>query len=484
MNWESLPEGYRQGSLRVWERFHLLPHTGMGAILYKKELAALFVYVAAHEYLRDGGRLGFLITQTLFKSEAARGFREFRLPDRTPLGILVVHDLVALKPFEAASNRTALLVLAKGLNTEYPVRYCEWVKRGTRPAAEASSLAEVHELVGLRHLHAKPMLPEEANSPWLTGTHETLTVLPRVIGCSAYRAVAGFYSGGANGVYWVKPLMSTPTGHVMIRNLATVGRIHVEEVTQAIEPDFLYPLLRGRDVRRWSGVPSVVALIPQDPVKRLGYDEEQMKAKWPKTYSYLDGFRKVLAARRCRPLRFLLDRGPFYTVIDIAERTFAPWKLVWRDMGNRLAAAVVSDTVHDVLGTRTVVPEHHVMMVPLKQMQEAHYLCAMLNASPSDLVVRCYTVSTQMSTHVLEHVRIPKFDPKDPVHQRLAELSLACHEATARGDSETVRAHEAEIDRLAAQLWGITDDELAAIQAALADMTGGATEPADEDDGE
>jgi len=38
------------------------------------------------------------------------------------------------------------------------------------------------------------------------------------------------------------------------------------------------------------------------------------------------------------------------------------------------------------------------------------------------------------------------------------------------GDTDTVVALEAEIDRDAARLWGITDDELKAIQDALREV--------------
>ena len=47
----------------------------------------------------------------------------------------------------------------------------------------------------------------------------------------------------------------------------------------------------------------------------------------------------------------------------------------------------------------------------------------------------------------------------------IAHLSERCHDAKAKGDEETLAALESEIDQAAAQLWGITDDELKAIQS-------------------
>jgi hypothetical protein len=87
--------------------------------------------------------------------------------------------------------------------------------------------------------------------------------------------------------------------------------------------------------------------------------------------------------------------------------------------------------------------------------------------------VKSYGVETQTSTHVLEYVRLPKFDTKDKQHQRLAELSAQAHqlaaEATERAQKR-LRTVETEIDEQAAAVWSITPTELRDIQSSLADL--------------
>ena len=104
--------------------------------------------------------------------------------------------------------------------------------------------------------------------------------------------------------------------------------------------------------------------------------------------------------------------------------------------------------------------DHRLMIVALDETAEAHYLCGALNSAPCDLMVRSYTVSTQISTHVLDNVAIPKFDPGDEAHQLAAEE-----------DQEKSSEVEEEIDRAAAKLWDLSDEELAAIQQTLADLS-------------
>jgi hypothetical protein len=89
-------------------------------------------------------------------------------------------------------------------------------------------------------------------------------------------------------------------------------------------------------------------------------------------------------------------------------------------------------------------------------------------------------VEIQMDPHILEHIRIPRFDPKNPVHLRLAELSMQAHEAAKIGDEMRLREIEAEIDLWAAKLWDLTDDELRDIQQSLAELSE-TPEPADEE---
>ena len=91
----------------------------------------------------------------------------------------------------------------------------------------------------------------------------------------------------------------------------------------------------------------------------------------------------------------------------------------------------------------------------------------MLNSAAAEFVAHTYIVGTQISTHVLEYIKVPAFNPELKNHARLADLSKRCH--AARGDGEVVGPLEAQIDKVAAKIWGITDDELAGIQQGMRD---------------
>jgi hypothetical protein len=66
VNWRNLPPDYRAGMIPVWEKYDLFTQKGLKARLGAgmDDISVLMTYVSGNEYLRDGGKLGFVLTQT------------------------------------------------------------------------------------------------------------------------------------------------------------------------------------------------------------------------------------------------------------------------------------------------------------------------------------------------------------------------------------------------------------------------------------
>ncbi|MBC7221376.1 SAM-dependent DNA methyltransferase [Candidatus Bipolaricaulota bacterium] len=477
VNWEHLPDKYRHEIKPIWEKYGLFPHGGMDTILGKgkKDISMLMTFTVVDRLLKTGGKLGFVITQSIFKtSGAGQGFRRFQIPHRnqapTLLASVHVDDMVDLNPFEGASNRTAVMVLEKGRPTKYPVPYTVWRKRKGARFTYESTLEEVVAATRRLNFFAEPVDPTDPTSPWLTARPKALQAVRKILGKSDYEAHAGVYTGGANAVYWVEVVYRRPDGLVVVRNLTEGAKVQVDEVTEAMEPDLLYPLLRGRDVGRWRAEPSAMILMVQDPLRRRGIDEKDLQTRYPRTYGYLKRFEEVLRERASRGVSDMLKQGaPFYTMFAVGDYTFAPWKVVWPWISPSLVAAVIGT---DDTG-KVIVPEHNTSLVAFDSAEEAHFFCACFNSKPADFAaISSYPGGGGgiASPQVVERIRIPRYDPSNPVHRRLAELSQEAHEAARRGDERALRQIETEIDRHAAQLWGLSDEELAEIQRSLREL--------------
>ena len=467
VNWENLPDGYRKDSADLWSKHNLFPHKGYEAILgkAKDDISILMTYTAVDRYLKDSGKLGFLITQSVFKTAGAgQGFRRFTLGDGTPIKVLHVDDMVELQPFEGASNRTSLVVLQKGKPTTYPVPYTYWQKAGKGKIGFDSKLEGVMSLVKRRKFVAEPVNEKDKTSAWLTGRPGALRAIKKVLGKSDYEAHAGVNTGGANAVYWLEILDRRPDGLVLVANITEGQKREVPKIAPtAIESDLLYPLLRGRDVKRWQAQPSAWILMTHLPGMRLkAMPEKEMQLHYPKTWSYLKQFEAVLRSRAAYK-RYFRENAPFYSMFDVGDYTFAPYKVVWARIASSIEASVIE---------RNVVPQETLSIVVTKTTEEAHYLSAMLNCSPFNFAVVSYSQTGGKSfgsPHIIENIRIPKFDSQNPVHLRLAQLSEKAHELART--NKALSEVEEEIDRPAAELWGLADEELAEIKRSLAEVS-------------
>lgn len=351
----------------------------------------LFVYCGVDNYLRDAGRLGFVITQTVFKTVGAGdGFRQFHYThgnEDIALAPCIVHDLSHVQVFEGATNRTAVFVCQKTRHKfSYPVPYMNW--EGPSFLDQGEALERVLKITQRKPLEAVPIQSERANSPWLTAPLPALQGVRKVLGRSEYIAREGVNTGGLNSCYWVRVLRTMPNNQLVVENLHDVGKVKLDRLQKTVEPDLVFPMLRGRDVTRWRASPSCFIIAPQDHInQREGIAEAEMKRKYPKTFEYLKHFEKQLSARRDR--KYYPEGSPFYTMRNMAAYSLAPWKVVWREQSSEFQAAVVGD-----FGKKTVLPDHKLMSVPCRSSEEAHYLAALLGSSPSKLVVISYVVST------------------------------------------------------------------------------------------
>ena len=293
----------------------------------------------------------------------------------------------------------------------------------------------------------------------MTAPESTLSGLQKIIGQSAYTAYAGCCTW-LNGVYWIKVLDKLRNGNLLIENLYDIGKITVEQEQMTIEPDLVYPLLRGRDVLRWQAEPSAYLILSQDPETRSGIPEAEMKRQYRKTFAYFKKFEQQLR-KRSGYRRYFQPTDPLYSIYNVSAQTIAPYKVVWREQSSEFQASVVIST------NKPIVPDHKLMLVSCQSENEAYYLSSLLNSSPCKFLVFSYIISTSTSTHVLGNINIPTFLNQDQTHLKLAELAKQCHHSAVNGDTQSVMQLETQIDLFASKLWRLTSKELKSIQDAL-----------------
>jgi hypothetical protein len=438
VKWSQLPPDYAAAIAPACRRLGGLgDDTYVGGI--ETDLSAVITLAAAARWLRPGGRLAFYLTASLFTTAAGRSFRRLALPvlfERSEpvappgrLRVLAVEDLKALAPFAGVSAHPALLLAEAGeAATAYPVPY---LVRGRD---------------GVREIEAWP-LPGTLDGPWLKGTAAQHRLWRRLFdrpAVPAYRARKGVTTD-RNGIYFVTAISEVERGLIRVRNDPAQGRSEgVGPCEAVIEDHHLFPLLRGRGLGRFRVAPDprLRVIVPQ----RGMHGDPDLATRCPATFAWFQGFEAEL--RRRASYRRYQAGQPFWSVWSTGAYSFAPWKVLWREMASQFAAAYLGPVADAVLGARVAVPDHKLYFVAVADETEAAYLTGLLNAPVVAEAITAYAATLGLGTSVCEVLRIPPYRPDQPGHQALSALARTI--TMAGGDASPDQ--DRSLDRLALEV--------------------------------
>jgi len=488
VNWENLPEQYREASKDLWTKYKLakiMGKRGLGKV--DRDLAMLFLARSFDSYLREGGKLGFLITFTVFKTQAGAGFRSF-LARNTK--IHVIHDLVTLMPFEGATNRTGAIVVEKVRDSEIwkanmgGIKNVVWNGKQIDPDAP---LEEVIKTTRRYEIAMVPLMPNDPASPWMQVTPDIVDAVRKVLGGGQHYEAHKGVDPSLNQVYCVKALGRAPDGMLIITNPPESGqKKKVKQVEAKVEPDLIYPLIRGEDVKKWYvEFKDRYVIIPHNPRTASPIPEADMRVRWPLTYSYLVNYRRELEDRAIHKLWG--RSNPFYAVYDIGTYTFAPYKVVWERIAGAITGKAVSFAcaVVEPIDGKPVISDNGTILVEAETPDEAYYIAGVLNSIIARSIIASYTYELRQETHIIDVIKVPRFDPDNKLHRRIAELSRRAHELTrciyasskpsycaGVNAEDELRKVEDEIDKAVAELYGISESELKGFRRLMAILSG------------
>jgi type II restriction/modification system DNA methylase subunit YeeA len=504
VNWENLPESYREVSKSLWGFYGLTEVAGkVGLGKVKRDLAMLFLARCFDRYLAVGGVLGFLIPFTVFKTQAGAGFRRF-LASRTR--VRVVHDLVTLYPFEGAVNRTAAVVVEKVGPNELDmvvrenlrgVKHVVWVNPSKKPVPTDKPLEDVLKETGRYGVVMVPLEVGKPESTWMQLTPKAVDAVRKILtGPKHYKAHAGVYVG-LKQVYYVRIKGRTSDGRLVITNPKEPGqKKSVKQVEAAVEPDLVYPLVRGRDVKKWWVEFKDRYIIL--PVKQNGdtIPHLEMKTKFPGIYDYFHNFFDELVKRSGEPYKTKLKpyrksplqvaeqkAPPFYWVFN-AKPSLATYKVVWKEVSARMKAGGFHTAVLEPskdLEMKPVIPDHTVVLIPIFNRDEAYYLAGVLNSTIVGVISQYAVVGS-----LEEYMAVPKFDPNNQIHKQIVALSMKAHELARCIHAEVKPSYcdevvnplkelekvEGEIDLAVAELFGLSLEDLREFEKLMAILSG------------
>ena len=459
IRWGYLSQEYRKATLKMWKDYGLFSLKGHAASLGggEKDFSMLFTYAAIDYYLAYKGKLGFLITQEVFKSKGAgEGFRRFKLghlESSKDFRVFKAHDLATVQPFEGAANKTAAIFVIKGEKNKYPIQYTVWNrKKKVGKIPTDAKLKDVLLLLEKKKLSAKPI--GKPTSSWQT-TDNKLIGLEKIEGKNSYKAYLGARVE-PYGVFWLEIKQVLSNSELLVHNMEKKGKRKVQAVEAVIESDLVYPVVRGSDINRWYNKPLIYVLISQDPHKMRPYPENLMKSQWPRAFSYLTRFKEILLTRGSKTVRKFAERTEFYAMFGIGPYTVANYKVAWKRMANDLVAAVISQ--HKTpFGYKVIIPTDTTSLIACSSEDEAHFICAILNSSIVRDFIKSYSSAGRGfgAPSVMEHVGIPKYDPKNKLHQEISVSSKTLHDLKLKEQESEISKYEVQNEGLIKKLFSI-----------------------------
>jgi hypothetical protein len=110
-------------------------------------------------------------------------------------------------------------------------------------------------------------------------------------------------------------------------------------------------------------------------------------------------------------------------------------------------------------------------MVPFEREVEAHFVCGCLNSIHSQMIV-VGSIVLHPDTHVLKRVSVPKYDPKNALHDEVASLSRLCHEAALSVQHDDIPRLQSKLDATCGQIWSVPTRQTKMIRNCLKQVLG------------
>lgn len=455
VRWSRLPELYRERVKPTCLRYDIFSHTPFHGG-NELDISGMITYTVADKWLRNDGQLIFLLTQTHFQSASSAGFRRFCIDSSHYLKPNMVEDLKALKPFPDAANKTAIFVARKTTtNPIYPIPYIVWdaEDRNSKTIPEHLSKNEVLNRTIRKEKIAMPV--NDIESPWaiLDSGEEKLFI--------TLKGKCNWVSGrkgitcDLNGVYFVNVVSTRKDGSkVLIRTRPTAGRTDIGPEQQFwVEPDLLYPLIKGaRDIGpcSLSIEHSLCAIVPNRGITSSAYDAARSNVENdnPSLYKYLRRFERQLKSRSTYRTR--MQNAPYYAVYNVGEYTFSPWKVVWAEQpgSTGFPSAVVNCASIDGIGRKVLIPDHKVYFADFNEASPAYYLCGLLQSNIVKRYLESFLITVQVGD-IFTHMKLPEYNPASPIHAKIVDM---VREAHAISDAVQKKALISEIASLGDQI--------------------------------
>jgi type I restriction-modification system DNA methylase subunit len=390
------------------------------------EMAALFFCRVSDLYLKDGGIIGFVMPKSVLTGSLQHAeFKKFKKP---PMALHKVFDLENVFPL--FNVPACVLIAFKGGKTEYPVparRFSGKLIQKNLKLAEVTQSLKTED-----YFYQPPQIPQE-RSFYYDYIKAGAAIYPRSL------FFVEFVVHPTLGIDLEKPYCKTAQEAVESakepwKNITVEGNV---------EKEFIYVTVLSEDLLlfRCEFKPVVLPIKPASSGYRILDVDDLRREGYTYMASWLEKaqtFWKKLRTKKADKLfPRVIDRLDYHKLLS-SQNPNKRYVVIYNTSGANIVSCVVDREKLDPfkIGNFIIRPHGFVayettMFYETSDEMEAHYLCAILNSDVINESIKPYQAKGLFGErHIVRRpfmFPIPKFDPSNPVHNKLAELSKMCH---------------------------------------------------------
>ncbi len=454
--WKSMSKSYREGTLEVWKSYGIFEKNAYDKKTTHDDFGMAVTYVAIDKYLKDNGNMLFLLPASFLKStKGGEGFRKFfitRHGQNIPFSIEEVDDFSNVKLFTVP---TVAVKIKKGTKMKYPLKnYIVWTQKGRKKNIDShAKWIDVQQKLDKSKLLAQPVDKNNNQSSWLT--MENMEFANKVLNPlkeRIYSGRKGIEPAGAKGIFILKHPVKSMDGLLLIENCIERQRrkdfIKKGVHKGKIEEDYIFPMLGGRNIEKWKVKSCEFMLVPHSIEYKYGIPEKILEKKAPNTATWLNYYHDELLASRIQNGKFFNpSTQPYYRLDNVGEYTYLPYKVLWKEQTGSMSAVVVSSYYNSIpnadkslfMKDKIIVVDSKVLMLGLRNIDEAYYVCGILNSKSITNIIDSYAISTNRGIDVLKYLAIPKFNSNNKLHKKISEVSEEIHNNKKSGIDDIKR---------------------------------------------
>jgi len=394
------------------------------------DTSTIFYVRCSDLYLREGGIIAFVMPKSVLTGAQQHArFREFKKPR---MRLAKVLDLECVEPLFNVPS--CVLISVKGGSTSYPVPA---VKYEGRLSQKNAKLGEALKHLTTSYYEYRPPLITEGRSYYY----------------DKFKAGAALYP---RQFYFVEPDPHPKFGvDPKAPKVKTSNDLDEKEpwkgirLSGQVEAELIYVTVLGGDVAPFKCIrlrPVVLPALVQggryklympDELRQMGY---VYAAEWFEKVQRLWMERATEKSKRNFP-RFI-DRLNYQRLLTIQDPT-KRFVVLYNTAGKNLASCVVDrQRLPNIsmggvpMPPKGFISEWTTMFYETNDEDEAYYLAAVLNSDIVNEAIKPLQTKGLFGERGIVRrpltLPIPRFDPQNPIHLRLAELGRRCSEKAAK----------------------------------------------------